>query len=529
MRLVLALVVVGFASFFLKLGSIGLIGPDESRYAQVARDMMERADWVTPKLQGEPWLDKPPLYYWAAAGSMRLLGETEAALRLPSALAASATCLAVACIGAWWFGFATGLRSALVLSASLGMILYGRAAIMDALLTLALTIGLGAYALYVTTRPSVWWLLTASVALGFGFLAKGPIAIALPLLIVVPFHWLEHRRGTETRRPTLPGVAHLALSLMCFLAVVMPWHVAILEKTGWEYVEIFFLQNNVDRFFTTVHRHPGPFYYYLPVLGVALLPWSGFAPAAIVRAVRAVESRRLFLLLWIAMPLLFFSVSRSKLPGYVLPVLPPFALLIGLLWKVPDGSETPAVTWLNRSLLLNVAWCMVLGAAAVHGVMGRAPDLVTAGRWLAALLVGLAAATYLVGRRRPGTAFWTSLITSLGLTLFLVHYLAPKVEPYQSLKTLASKGLSVLKPGERIICYKAFYPQAHFYARDRLGEIWTLEEFRNRAADWGRIVSLTEPGHYRELQEEESLETLVIARAGNRILIEVQPHTPVDP
>jgi len=122
MRLTLALVLLGLVSFFFGLGSVGLIGPDESRYAQVARAMLERADWITPHLQGEPWLDKPPLYYWAAAGSMRLLGETETAARLPAAVAALATCFAIACVGTRWFGFAAGLRSALVLASSLASV-----------------------------------------------------------------------------------------------------------------------------------------------------------------------------------------------------------------------------------------------------------------------------------------------------------------------------------------------------------------------------------------------------------------------
>jgi hypothetical protein len=113
--------------------------------------------------------------------------------------------------------------------------------------------------------------------------------------------------------------------------------------------------------------------------------------------------------------------------------------------------------------------------------------------------------------------------SSVSLTLLVVLYLAPIVEPYQSLKTLATKGHSELNPGERVICYKAFYPRALFYTRDRLGEIWTLEEFRIRAAEWGRIVTLTEPQHYREIAEDASLETHVIARSGNRLLLEARP------
>ncbi|MGH9462802.1 MAG: ArnT family glycosyltransferase [Vicinamibacteria bacterium] len=524
MRLILTLVLLGLLSFFFGLGSVGLIGPDESRYAQVARGMLERADWITPHLQGEPWLDKPPLYYWAAAVSMRLLGETETAARFPAAIAAIATCFAIAFVGTRWFGFAAGLRSALVLAASLGMVLYGRAAIMDSLLTLALTIGLGAYALYVMERPSLSWLVTALAAIGAGVLAKGPLAVVLSLLIIIPFHLLD-RVGPRSRSPrlTVPTATHAIVSVASFLVVVIPWHAAILQRMGWEFVEVFFLQHNVDRFLTTVHRHPGPIYYYLPVLAVALFPWSAFVPAAIARAMRGIEARRTFLLLWIVSPLVFFSLSGAKLPGYLLPVLPPFALLIGLLWApaAESGKEETAV-WLNRSLAFHVAWCLVLGAAALLGFHGRLPEMVTASRWLAVLLVGLGAGAYVAGRRRPGAAFWSLTASSVSLTLLMVLYLGPMVEPHQSLKALATKGFSELKPGERVICYKAFYPRAHFYTRDRLGAIWTLEEFRTRAAEWGRIVALTEPDHYREIAEDASLEARVIARSGNRLLVEAR-------
>jgi hypothetical protein len=260
------------------------------------------------------------------------------------------------------------------------------------------------------------------------------------------------------------------------------------------------------------------------VLAVALFPWSAFVPAAIARASRGIEARRTFLLLWIASPLVFFSLSGAKLPGYLLPVLPPFALLIGLLWTPTDesGKEETSVG-LNRSLAFHVAWCVVLGAAAILGFPGRIPEMVTPSRWLAALLVGLGAGAYMAGRRRPGAAFWSLTAGSVSLTLLMIFYLAPRVEPHESLKLLATTGLSELKPGERVICYKAFYPQAHFYTRDRLGAIWTLKEFRIRAAEWGRIVTLTEPGHYREIAEEASLEARVIARSGNRLLVEARP------
>lgn len=541
MRLVFALVALGLISFFYGLGAVGLIGPDESRYAEVARGMIEREDWVIPHLRGEAWLDKPPLYYWAAASSMLFLGETETAVRLPAAMAAMTTCWALAFFGTRLFAFAAGVRSAIVLAASLGMVLYGRAAIMDSLLTLALTVGLGAYAIYATVRPSLYWLVIAFTAFGAAVLTKGPIGIVLPVLVIGSFHFLARfchpfDGRLDGRRIFVPVRAHMVVSVVFFLVVVVPWQAAILQTLGWEYVEVFLFQHNVDRFLTTVHRHPGPFYYYLPILTVALFPWSAFVPVAIIRAIRGIDPRRSFLLSWIAVPLVFFSLAGSKLPGYVLPVLPPLALLIGLLWtpapSVKDakaGAREEDVAWLSRSMIFHAALSVVLGAAAFYAFTSRFPDIMTTGRSLAALLAVLGIGAYMIGRKRPGAAFWSLAASSVSLTLVLVLYLAPILEPYQSLKTLATKGFLELKPGESVICYKAFYPRAHFYTRDRLGEIWTLEEFRIRAVEWGRIVTLTEPHHYQELVEDPSLKARLIARAGNRILAEARPASTANP
>ena len=519
MRLIGALIVLGTISFFYRLGGVGLIGPDESRYAEVSRGMLERGDWVTPQLRGKPWLHKPPLFYWAAAASMWVLGETEAAARLPSAGAALGTCLFIGFLGARLFGSASGIRSAVVLASSLGMVLYGRAAIMDSLLTFTLTLGLGAYLLYATARPAHIWLAVAYASFGAAVLAKGPVGIVLPLLIIFLFELASHRR-------VLPKPRSLLTSAASFLAVVAPWHIAILNAQGWEYVESFLFQHNLDRFLTTIHRHPGPFYYYLPILVVALVPWTAFIPRAVWSAFRNRDPRRVFLLLWIGVPLVFFSLASSKLPGYILPILPPLSLLAGTFWTDESRTEELGARWLGRPLTFHVGLSIVLGAAAVYAFGSRLPAIVEGGRVLGSLVIVLSVATYLLGRRRPRVAFRGLVGSSVILTLVLVLYVAPLMEPYKSLKTLASMGFAELAPDEEVICYKSFYPQAHFYTKDRLGEIWTLEEFRIRVVEWSRIVTLTEPHRFQELVDEPSLRTRVMAECGGRILAEASPAPP---
>jgi 4-amino-4-deoxy-L-arabinose transferase-like glycosyltransferase len=519
MRLTVALVVLGAISFFYRLGEVGLIGPDESRYAEVSRGMLERGDWVTPELGGEVWLHKPPLFYWLAAASMWVLGETEAAVRLPSAVAALATCLSIGLLGARLFDSGSGIRSAVVLASSLGMVVYGRAAIMDSLLTFFLTLGLGAYLYYSIVERSRIWLAIAYAAFGAAVLAKGPVGIVLPLLIIVLFEVVTHRR-------VLPKPRSLLTATASFLAVVAPWNIEILNAQGWEYVESFLFQHNLDRFLTTVHRHQGPFYYYLPILVVALVPWTAFIPAAVSSAFRKKDAPRLFLFLWICVPLVFFSLAGSKLPGYILPILPPLALLVGTFWTDEFRTEEPGAGLVGQALAFQVGLSIVLGAAAIYGFWSRLPAIVEGGWVLGPLVIALSALTYLLGRRRPRVAFGSLVASSAILTLTLVLYVAPLIEPYKSLKTLASMGFAELAPHEQVICYKNFYPQAHFYTQDRLGEIWTLEEFRIRVLEWGRIVTLTEPHRFQELVDEPSLRTRVIAECGGKILAEASPAPP---
>ena len=516
MRLTAALVALGAISFLFRLGGVGLVGPDESRYAEVSRGMLERGDWVTPELRGEAWLHKPPLFYWAAAASMWVLGETETAARLPSSVAALATCLSIGFLGARLFGFASGVRSAVVLASFLGMVVYGRAAIMDSLLTLLLTLGLGAYLLHATVRPGQLWLAVAYASFGASVLAKGPVGIVLPLLIIGTFEVLSHRR-------LLPRPRSLLTSVLSFSAVTAPWHFAILNAQGWEYVETFLFQHNLDRFLTTVHRHPGPFYYYLPILLVALFPWTVFVPSAFASALRKRDPSRVFLLLWIGVPLIFFSLAGSKLPGYILPILPPLSLLIGAFWTDASRTDESGGRWLGRPLAFQVGLSIVFGAAAVYGFSSRLPAIASGGWVLGSLVIACSIATYLLGRRRSRVAFRSLVASSAALTLALVLYAAPLIEPFKSLKTLASAGFAELASHEQVICYKSFYPQAHFYTQDRLGEIWTLEEFRIRVAEWGRIVTLTEPHHFKELVEEPSLRTRVMAECGGKILAVATP------
>ena len=324
------LLLAGFCAFlfFFGLAYFGLVGPDEPRYAQVAREMLARHDWITPVLGGKPWLEKPVLYYWQAILIYSVFGVSDWAARLPSAIDAT---LMVIAIYLFLRRFRPELRldGALMTASAAGIVGFARAASMDMALAASFTIALLAwFGWHETGRKK--YLAVCYAFLGIGMLAKGPVAPALAALVVLLFVAAKGEWGLLKKTLWLPGI-------LIFSAVAFPWYIAVQLRTP-EFFRVFILENNLARFGTNLYRHSQPFWYYLPVAILELVPWIVLIIVAffeIVRAWRA-ERRKLvhsedsfsvFLVIWLLVPIVFFSISRSKLPGYILLALPAGTLL----------------------------------------------------------------------------------------------------------------------------------------------------------------------------------------------------------
>jgi len=316
--------------FFYGLGAFGLLGADEPRYAQVAREMLERSDWITPTLQGKPWLEKPVLYYWQAMLSFRVAGVTDQAARLPAAFDAA---LLIAVIYLFLRRFRPGseLDGALITASCAGVIGFARAAATDMPLAAAFSIALLAWYAWYESRRHIC-LAAFYIALALGTLAKGPVAPALSAVIIFLFVAVRRDWRAIPRTLWIPGIA-------VYLAVTLPWYIAVQLRNP-EFFRFFILEHNLARFSHDVYHHREPFWFYLPVFLLAMMPWTLpliLAVAERVRWVRAEGKQAfsspeaswpLFLLIWMLVPILFFSASQSKLPGYILPAVPAGALLI---------------------------------------------------------------------------------------------------------------------------------------------------------------------------------------------------------
>ena len=353
------ILLAGFCAFllFYGLGSFGLIGADEPRYAQVAREMLERHDWITPTLGGIPWLEKPALYYWEAMLSYRIFGVSDWAARVPSAVDATLMVFAV-----YFFlrRFRPGshLDGALILASSAGIIGFARAASMDMPLTATLAIALLSWFAWHESQNSRC-LAIFYAFLALSTLAKGPVAPFLAAVIIFLFAVAKGDLPLLKRTLWIPGIA-------LFLLIAAPWYVAVQIRNP-QFFREFILEHNLARFGSNLYHHPEPFWYYLPVMLLGLVPWSVLAVAAMWETTRAwlSEKREMlrsedafnaFLLIWLTIPLIFFSFSQSKLPGYIVPAIPAGALLLAeFVRRNAADNERPNFLWIIGHAILSGA------------------------------------------------------------------------------------------------------------------------------------------------------------------------------
>jgi 4-amino-4-deoxy-L-arabinose transferase-like glycosyltransferase len=343
----IAIVATLYFCYFRQLGVVGLMGPDEPRYAWIARDMMESGDWITPRLYGSPWFEKPPLYYWGAALSFKVFGVNETSARLPSAIAALLATLTLAWLAWRVYGSATARWLLLLLPSSAGMIGFSHSAATDMLFSAMLTcamvpagvlLGMVPFARgedrsadrdFGTELSNSAKLIAAALLglfLGYAMLAKGPAAIILSGGAVVC--WAAY---TKRWKHTLRLLHPVAIAVFCVVA--LPWYVLCAMRNP-DFLRVFILEHNFKRFLTPEFQHIQPFWYYAGILSIALLPWTPALLWAIVTGTRSLlrgarlSAMSCFLLSWASFCLVFFTISRSKLPGYILPAIPAIGLLL---------------------------------------------------------------------------------------------------------------------------------------------------------------------------------------------------------
>ncbi len=388
-----AVIVLGGLAF--GLDSYPLLDPDEGRNAEVAREMAATNDYVLPRLNGLPYLDKPVLYFAAGAAVIEVLGPTELAARLPSLLFTLTTLLVVAWFAARLWGRSAAWTAAIATAATPFTLAYARTVIFDSALTFFVVAALVGFFMATEEdragrRPSLaLWCAAAWVAVALGVLTKGPVALALPLMIAVPYA-LWRRRLRTLFDP---------VGVLLFPAIVLPWVFAVSQDVP-GFLGYALVTETARRLTTDELGRTGPIWYFLAIFPAAALPWSIVLAAGWLERRRARGPRRelaapvgnsdrrlVFLALWILVPLVFFSLSQSKRPQYVLPLVPAAGLLVAALW---DGT---------RSRLPGVR-------AGAAGLLLLGIGLLVAGKSIPAMVP----ATTAVAQAIPGTALALGLV-----------------------------------------------------------------------------------------------------------------------
>ncbi len=329
------LVLLAFVFFFYGIHSYSLKEPDEGRYAEIPREMVELNDYVVPHLDYVRYFEKPPLFYWAVALSYKAFGIHEWSFRFPNAFSAFLCVIALYFGARRWLGRETAFLSSIILMSSLGFFIMARIVTTDMFFTLWLFLSLlFFYGYYREGKPLFIYLFYA--ALGFATLTKGPAAVILSGGTVFIFLLTERNIGFLKELKWIRGLA-------VYLAVILPWIIAISMREK-EFLYFFVVDQNFLRFLTSKHKRTGSLFYFFPVLFGGMLPWSIFIPRCFIQLWNRKELRLFFI--WTIVVFVFFSISKSKLPPYILPVFPPMALIIGSLfhdrWKERGGKPEMA-------------------------------------------------------------------------------------------------------------------------------------------------------------------------------------------
>jgi 4-amino-4-deoxy-L-arabinose transferase-like glycosyltransferase len=530
------------AAYFYSLGGVPLLGPDEPRYAQVAREMYLRGDWLTPTLAGHTWFEKPALLYWLMIVSYRLFGVTEFAARAGSALAGVLT-VVVTCLTARRAEFESGetlrgfaVACACVTASTLGLIIFARAASFDMLLTATVTACLAFFYLSEIERNAGRrrWLLAGFYAcVGLSLLAKGLVGIVLPFGIVASYFLLRRR---------WPGLSRIGIfwGVPLSLAVACVWYAPVIARHGWTFVDEFFVQQHFARYVSNKYHHPQPFFFYLPVILIITLPWTFFFVGGVAaqseinpRADDAATKLRVLALVWVVAPFLFFSASRSKLPGYILPALPGAALLAGFaLHKYLCGAGGILTMRLTGVLALLFAAAGALLAFTRLGVHANLPNGLPLGCALAitlpACVAGLVALFLARRRELCALAFAGATLLTVPLIVGCALKSAMRKETMaQEIRLADARGYAEVP----VVQLHTVERTVEFYAAGRLaydasGEPLKFEGARDVSEfvrrNGGRALVIVPVEYVSQLTDELSLATEYVGDNGSLALVFVR-------
>ncbi|HEY5543974.1 MAG TPA: phospholipid carrier-dependent glycosyltransferase [Candidatus Binatia bacterium] len=483
------------AILFYQLGAAALFEPDEGRNAEKAREILVLDDWVTPHENFHSVLDKPIFFYWLIALAYSLFGVSEWAARLPSALAALACIALVYRFAQLRWGRWAALWSALILVTSFQFFVLARVVILDMTLTFFLTLALCSFYEAAHTESAKRRRIASIamyLALAGATLIKGLIGVAVPGMVIFAYLLVRKQWAVLRRIDLIPGA-------VLFLAIVLPWYL-IAEARNPGYLYYYFWEEHFGRFATTGFDRAQPWYYFIGVGSIGFFPWSLLLPLAVNNTwQQKLDNKTLYLILWIILPFLFFSVSKSKLPHYILPIFPPLAMLAASA-LVRLYQESPAKLQFALSLTWwfhTVAALYLAAGSFFPGILARQirtsiSDLAYL-VWIysalsAAMLVYLARRTT-SGQPPTQRRLYVLQALSSCFYLVLVVQVVTSISPDRSAKAIAAKILPRLTATTQVASYDTYLAGLPFYLRSER-PLWVVTYERKKRSYLGNYYAV---------------------------------------
>lgn len=489
---------------FIHLGNLPLVDPDEPVYAQTALEMLQNQDFISPRIYGEFWYDKPPMYYWLVAGAFKMFGVGEFAARFPSALLAVLGSLLIYLSGRKLFNDRTGLLAALILATSLEYFYLSKAAVTDMTLTFFLTGALVAFLL----KNNYMFYTCAALAV----VTKGPIGAVFCGAIVVLYLLVT---GNLARLKSMKLFSGGAL----FIAIAAPWYLAMYYYHGMDFISTFFGFHNMTRFLSPEHPLGTFWYFYIPVLTIGFFPWTAFLIQAVIEGWKEKGQDRnhiMFLVIWASVVFLFFTLSQTKLVSYILPMYPPIAMLVGWYFdKIWAASRSHALRWSGIPLAILVVVLETGLFYAWESLTAQLLPLVIITAIFFLLLITLV--WWLSYHRNFQGVFVANVISMIFFTIFLVVQLLPVMAPALTMKDFINE-FKQYYDGQAPVYVTKFYRPGFIFYSGISGIEFKPEELQASMNKTSKSYFIVQKKYYEDLPPSFQGKVRLLANVEDKIL-----------
>jgi len=452
-----------FLLYFLNLGQWDLWNPDEPRYAQVAREMINGGDWILMHFNGKVYEDKPPLFFWSIALSSFLWqGFSSFSVRFPAALFGTLTILLAFLLGKSLYSTRTGFFSGLILATSLEFAYLSTRANIDTTLTFFTTASLFCFFQWYqyhkggrsNQRPTIS-IYGFYISMALGTLTKGPVGFVLPLLVSLIYLLIQKDWKGINGMKLIPGI-------VLMMVIVLAWYVPAVWKGGRDYLNVTLLKQTVNRY-SQGWSHVKPFYYYFYNYPFESLPWFLFLPAAVAYGFskETIEKRKrfLFLLTWFVVIFIFFSFSKGKRGLYLLPLYPAASIMVGKLWNdfISLSMDHFRHGWISLPLYGFMGLALIAGAAIPWVISMKFPSYLPYSLPITFLMVGGSLALFVLNRfKMQGAIFFLLIGMMAGGFFYTLRVVFPLVNPYKSARFISQEVISRIQPSEKLALYGGF-------------------------------------------------------------------------